>query len=577
MIHYSIQIQNAAAHCFEVCLQLQTSPGERVRLSLPTWIPGSYMIREFSRNITQIQARAEGSAIEISKVSKNRWELTAPTSLVEIRYVVYAWDFSVRAAHLDQTHGFFNNTSLCLRVDEREDQPCLLSIEAPTQLSLGNTNFSKWKLATTLQKKNVGKNGFGTYWASDYDDLIDHPVEMGCFQEVRFDVLGVPHRAIFTGTTDVDLKRIANDLSAICAEQIKFFEPKTHRAPFNEFLFMTHVSADGYGGLEHRSSTALHCARNDLPHSDLEKTSAGYRQFLGLCSHEYFHSWNVKRIKPKAFTPYRLNEEAFTSLLWIFEGFTSYYDDLLLFRSGCITEQDYFDLLAKTIDRVHSEPGRLIQSVADSSYDSWIKYYRQDENSPNALISYYTKGALIALCLDLTIRQQTKYQRSLDDVMRMLWNEFGKQGIGLGEDQFADVVQRATGCKLNKEIVRWAYKPGELPVRELLQLAGLNWTEKLEPTPDLGLKLVQRGSELVVATAYKGRSGQNAGVSAQDILVAIDGLRATDASVKNWLARKQPGARVELTVFRKDELMRFEVRLGKPLVNSVQLSKLLTK
>ncbi len=574
MIHYSIQIQNAAAHCFSVRLQFTTQPGERVGLSLPTWIPGSYMIREFSRNIMQIDARAGQRNVAVSKTSKNRWELTALSDSIEIRYVVYAWDFSVRAAHLDQTHGFFNNTSLCISVDGRTDQPCQLTINAPTEQSLGSPNFSKWKLATTLQKQKVRANGFGTYIATDYDDLIDHPVEMGCFQEISFDVLGVPHRAIFTGTTDVDLKRIAEDLTTICAEQIKFFEPKSHQAPFKEYLFMTHVSAEGYGGLEHRSSTALHCARNDLPNEALNKTSTGYRQFLGLCSHEYFHSWNVKRIKPKVFTPYRLDEENFTSLLWIFEGFTSYYDDLLLLRAGSITQQEYLDLLAKTIDRVHSEPGRLIQSVADSSYDSWIKYYRQDENSPNALISYYTKGSLVALCLDLTIRQQTNQRYSLDDVMRQLWNDYGKGGIGLGEDEFATVVLRATGCKLNNEIVRWAYKPGELPVKALLETSGIQWTEKLEAAPDLGLKLVQRGSELVVASAYSGRPGQVAGVSAQDIVVAIDGLKATDVTVKNWLGRQRAGARVQLTVFRRDELMNFSIKLGKPLVSSVQLTKL---
>jgi predicted metalloprotease with PDZ domain len=575
MIHYSIQIQDAAAHCFSVRLQFTTQPGERVGLSLPTWIPGSYMIREFSRNITQINARAGQSNVAIAKISKNRWELIALSDSVEIRYVVYAWDFSVRAAHLDQTHGFFNNTSLCISVDGRTDQPCQLTINAPTEQSLGSPNFSKWKLATTLQKQKVRANGFGTYIANDYDDLIDHPVEMGYFQEISFDVLGVPHRAIFTGTTDVDLKRIAKDLTTICAEQIKFFEPKSHQAPFKEYLFMTHVSAEGYGGLEHRSSTALHCARNDLPNEGLNKTSAGYRQFLGLCSHEYFHSWNVKRIKPKVFTPYRLDEENFTSLLWIFEGFTSYYDDLLLLRAGSITQQEYLDLLAKTIDRVHSEPGRLIQSVADSSYDSWIKYYRQDENSPNALISYYTKGSLVALCLDLTIRQQTGQRHSLDDVMRLLWTDYGKRGVGLGEDEFATVVLRATGCKLNKEIVRWAYKPGELPVRVLLEATGVQWTEKLEVAPDLGLKLVQRGSDLVVASAYSGRPGQLAGVSAQDIVIAIDGLKATDVTVKNWLGRQRAGTRVQLTVFRRDELMNFSIKLGKPVVSAVQLTKLM--
>ncbi len=565
MIHYSIAIRNAAAHYFSVELTCPAKRGEVIELSLPVWIPGSYMVREFSRNITQLQALCDETPVAVTKTSKNNWQLVATGEVVTVIYTVYAWDFSVRAAHLDQTHGFFNNTSLCLAILGRQDQAC--------EITIVNSGFPHWKLATTLTQKKIQRNGFGTYQAANYDELIDHPVEMGDFKEIKFDVLGIPHRAIFTGTSDVDLKRIAADLTAICAEQIKFFEPKTKKAPFAEYLFMTHVSTDGYGGLEHRSSTALHCARNDLPHKAMDHSSAGYRQFLGLCSHEYFHSWNVKRIKPAAFIPYDLTRENYTSLLWIFEGFTSYYDDLLLLRAGCITQAEYFDLLAKTISRVDSEPGRQIQSIADSSYDSWIKYYRQDENSPNALISYYTKGSLVALCLDLTIRQQSKGKYSLDDVMRLLWNEFGKNGVGLGEDQFADVVYRSTECKLGREIIRWAYKTGPLPVRELLESIGVRWVEKTETSVDLGLKLAQRGADLVVATAYTDRPGQLAGLSAQDIIVAIDGLKGSEASVKQWLSRKKPGDSVKITAFRRDELKQFLVKLGKPITSSITLSR----
>jgi predicted metalloprotease with PDZ domain len=570
MIRYQVGVQDAAAHLFGVTVVVPTQPNTPVQFDFAAWIPGSYLLREFAKHIVgaidcvELHPNGRFKKRALTQTDKNTWTITPTTHALQLRYTVYAWDFSVRAAHLDQSHAFFNCTSLCMRVATQPDSAVELSITPPND---------HWKVATTLPKVKTNKQGFGTYRADSFDDLIDYPVEMGNFVQINFTAQNVPHRAVFTGVALFDQQRLASDLAKICAEQIRFFEPRSKLAPFDQYLFMTQVSAEGYGGLEHRNSTALHCARNDLPsHGMGINPSVGYRQYLGLCSHEYFHAWNVKRIKPAAFAPYDLARENYTSLLWIFEGFTSYYDDLFLLRSGVISKNDYFDLLAQTITRVLSEPGRFKQSIAQSSFDAWTKYYRQDENSSNSLISYYTKGSLVALCLDITIRTQTRGAKSLDDVMRLLWQR-AKQGIYLGENDFASWVRDATGCNLNNQIRRWAYLPGDLPLQELLEQAGVSWQSNLEPHPSLGLKLVQRGPDLVAAGVAHGGVGHKAGVSANDIIVAADGLRMNDKAIKSLLMRKKAGDRLTLTLFRRDELKTMSLVLGAPALASIKLSQ----
>ncbi len=372
--------------------------------SLPAWIPGSYMIREFARNIVRIRAEADGVPCALEKLDKHTWRAAAVRGarVLSVHYQVYAWDLSVRTAHLDTTHGFFNGTSVFLAVAGRSDAPCVVTIERP-EGEIGRD----WKLVTALPPEH-GRPGqacrFGRFRAADYDELIDHPVEMGRFTLARFEAAGVPHDIALTGRHDCDLERLCADLRRVCEWQIALFGTP---APVDYYVFLTMVVGEGYGGLEHRASTALICSRAELPWKGMEGLPEGYKSFLGLCSHEYFHTWNVKRIKPAAFTPYDLARENHTRLLWAFEGFTSYYDDLALVRSGVIGIDDYLGLLGKTIANVLRGSGRLKQSVAESSFDAWTKYYRQDENAPNAIVSYYAKGALIALALDLQLRAGT--------------------------------------------------------------------------------------------------------------------------------------------------------------------------
>jgi predicted metalloprotease with PDZ domain len=336
---------------------------------------------------------------------------------------------------------------------------------------------ARWRVATSLpeaagEKGAAERYGFGLYRADSYDDLIDHPVEMGTFTLGEFEACGVPHAVAITGRHDCDMGRLLADLKPVCERQIRLFgEP----APMSRYVFLTTAVGDGYGGLEHRASTALLCSRADLPHVGMDEATDGYRQFLGLCSHEYFHTWNVKRIKPAAFVPYRLAEENYTRLLWAFEGFTSYYDDLMLVRSQRIGLDDYLKLLAKTITQVHKGSGRHKQSVAESSFEAWTKYYRQDENSPNAIVSYYTKGALVALLLDLRLRAESHGARSLDTLMQALWQRHGQTGIGVAEDGIFALAAELGGEALAGWLQELVEGTAELPSSRRCAVWASNW------------------------------------------------------------------------------------------------------
>ena len=567
LVRYSLDLYRPEAHLLRVTLTV-AADGEALRFALPAWIPGSYLIRDFARNLVRIEARAGQRAVKLTKLDKHTWAAPAVRGEITLEYEVYAWDLSVRAAHFDRTHAFFNGTSVFLRVLGREDWPCQVDLRASTDPEL-----SDWRVATALPSargaQGAKRYGFGLYEACDYDELIDHPVEMGHFALGHFEAGGARHDVAVTGEVpNLDMPRLCRDLAQVCEAQVRLFEPRQAQAPVDRYVFLVSAVGDGYGGLEHRASTALLCSRRDLPTRTMGDASEAYRGFLGLASHEYFHTWNVKRIKPAAFVPYPLDRECTTELLWIFEGFTSYYDDLMLVRSGLLTHAQYLQGLAKTITDVLRAPSRLRQSVAQSSFDAWTKYYRPDENTPNAVVSYYAKGALVAFCLDLQIRRATRGKHSLDDVMRHLWRTLGRdfyrgRAQGLAEDAFAQAVLAATGVDLQQAIADFAYSTKPLPLEEALEFAGCSLTAAPESeAPDLGLKTKTVDGGLVVATAYDDGAAMRAGISAGDTLVAIEQLRVDARNLQESLGRYRVGDTVRVHAFRRDELKEFSVRLA---------------
>ena len=578
-IRYTIAPHHPEAHLFRVsCTVADPDPAGQI-FRLPAWIPGSYMIREFSRNIVTLHAESDGKAVAVEKIDKHTWRVVPPRRCgsLTLEYEVYAWDLSVRAAHLDQTHGFFNGTSVFLAVAEREHDPCIVDIRSPEGKA-----FANWKVATTLPPARGEKGcaralGFGCYRASDYDELVDHPVEMGTFTHAVFEAGGVSHEIAITGRHDCDTDRLCADLAKICTWHIDLFG---RPAPIDRYLFLTMIVGDGYGGLEHCASTALLASRKDLPWAGMKELPDAYKTFLGLCSHEYFHTWNVKRIKPAAFVPYDLATENYTRLLWAFEGFTSYYDDLALVRAGAISVDDYLALLAKTITNVLRGTGRLKQSVAESSFDAWTKFYRQDENAPNAIVSYYAKGALIALALDLKLRAGSGGRRSLDDVMRLLWQRHGRTGLGVGEEDVFDLVAEVAagaveggGRPLADWLRRTVSGTADLPLARLLRNFDIEYrAEPAATAPVLGVKLATDGGEAKLAHVFDGGPAQSAGLSAGDTLVAIDGLKVGATTLDAMLARRKTGDRVSIHAFRRDELVHFDVELAAPSADVIKLS-----
>ena len=583
-IIYSIAASDLAGHMFKVTLTVKSPAAIGQVLSLPAWIPGSYMIREFSRNIVSIRAESEGKAVALAKLDKHSWQAAPCKGALTLEYDVYAWDLSVRAAHLDQNHGFFNGTSVFLRVLGQEAEPHEVHIVQPKDAAC-----KTWRVATTLPELKAKRYGFGSYQAANYDELIDHPVEMGDFALATFKAHGVPHDIVVTGKVpNLDLDRLCRDLKAICETQIAFFEPKTKKAPMDRYVFMTMAVGDGYGGLEHRASTALICARADLPTTASSSTEIGegYLKFLGLCSHEYFHTWNVKRIKPAAFAPYNLQAENYSPLLWLFEGFTSYYDDLMLVRAGLIDEAAYFKLLGKTVNSVLRGSGRSKQSVADSSFDAWGKYYRQDENAPNAIVSYYTKGSLIALALDLTIRSKTGGAQSLDDVMQALWQRYGRdfyQGTGNKEGKGRGVTpaevealfDEISGTRMKPFFERYIRGTDDVPLARLLAPFGVKYSDaRKAEKPSLDVNLGRDGNDAKLAQVHQGGAAHQAGLSAGDVLVALDGLRVTGnpANLDALLSRHAVGAEVAIHAFRRDELLSFTAVLQGDRVPGVSMA-----
>ncbi len=570
MIEYYVKPINPNGHLFSItcCVNAPSESGHV--LSLPNWIPGSYMIRDFSKNIIQISAKDEnGQQIPLEKVNKSQWKTPAIKKSLQVDYLVYAWDLSVRAAHLDQKHGFFNGTSLFLSIKGMEDQVHDMVVEAPDAFT--------WRLATAMTPISIDAHGFGRYRSDSYDEVIDHPVEMGTFASVSFLAYGVPHEMVFTGNVDhIDLERIAVDVKKICEAEIDFFG---HPAPVERYVFMTMVVGDGYGGLEHRASTALVASRNDLPLRGEDEISDAYLQFLGLCSHEYFHTWNVKRITPSHFVPFDLSQEQNTELLWFFEGVTSYYDDLFLLNSGLITQERYLSLLARTMTVVHRGQGRLRQSVADSSFDAWNKFYKQDENAANSIVSYYTKGALIALCLDLMIRQYSENKNSLADLMRSLWLSYLKGQRGITQSEIERNAEHLAGRSLQAFFQQAVFGTEDLPLNALLLNAGVSLSWGAVPAGDematkpqssksnnvgayFGARFKSEQGFVKVLSVVENGPAQLAGVSAGDLLISVSGIKATSNQLKTCLQRSCPGMLLNVLGFRRDELMSYEITLG---------------
>ncbi|HMQ03638.1 MAG TPA: PDZ domain-containing protein [Pyrinomonadaceae bacterium] len=542
-IHYSVAMTKPWTHLLEVEMRLRWANGPRqVELKMPVWTPGSYLVREYARHVQGFSVSA-GSPLQWRKINKNTWQVDVNGSReITVAYRVYSNELTVRTNELNDEHAFWNNTALLLYPDGHLGAPSTITVRP----------YKNWKVATGLQKVAGAEN---TFRAENFDILYDAPFEVSDFKEVSFVVRGKPHRIVVTGEGNYDLNLMASDFAKIAEECIKLFG----ELPLENYLFI--INLRGGGGLEHLNSTALQWNRFGF------KPRSRYISFLNLVAHEYFHLWNVKRIRPDVLGPFDYEKENYTKLLWVAEGITSYYEGILLLRAGLISDAEFLSGKADLIEALQARPGRFETSLEEASFDTWIKFYRQDENAVNNQISYYDKGEIVGMLLDITIRTSSTGRRSLDDVFRLLYNDHFKKGRNFSPADFQRASEQMAGRSLDEFFSKYVRGREEIDYDEILSGIGLrmNVTEPNRDRAFIGADLSEDAGRLTVRTVPSNTPAYEQGLNVGDQIVAIDGFRTSQTFLQSYLGEKRPNDRVKLTVFRFDRLREIDFLLGSDL------------
>lgn len=556
MVSYHIQLLDLSAHLLRVTMQFDSQPDGLLRL--PAWIPGSYMVRDFAKHIITINAQSEAQPLPLTQIDKQTWQYQHQADhQIKLSYDLYAFDLSVRANYLSSEILVLNPAASCLEVVGLSETEQQLVIELAPQVA-------NWRIACALHPFAAAPElTLSIFTAKNYLQLIDSPLLAGALELVSFELSGIPHHLVFAGAYQADLARIAADLAPICQQQIDVFGGLP--AEVEQYWFLNWAVDKGYGGLEHQHSTLLMMNKFDLPNPQLPSVmSEDYQNYLALCSHEYFHLWWVTRAKPSELMPYRLDGEQYTNQLWLYEGFTSYFDDLSLVRSGKISIAQYLQTLSQTITRVGRAPSNLVQSLTESSFTAWTKFYKQDENAQNAVVSYYAKGSLVALCLDAALRLRGFV---LQDLMRMFYREFST--VGSCEHRiFALLFELTHDQSLVEDFRSWITTPRPLPLRDSLQTLGVDFqlraassaadlsgAKTFDVVPrDLGFTYDAKPEGLVVLSVRHQSPAQLAGIANQDVIVAVDGFKATEHNIQQVLHRYPLGTVLPMHLFRQQRL-----------------------
>ncbi|MFT6398400.1 MAG: putative metalloprotease with PDZ domain [Bradymonadia bacterium] len=530
MIAYHVEVSAPDTHCATVTVTVPNVKTGAV-FSIPAWTPGSYLLREFARYLDEPTAAIDGRDVACAKTAKGTWEVAGSGTLT-IRYSFYGHELTVRTPHIDQSHAYFLGTNALVYVHGMEADEHQVSLTMP----------DGWDVFCALPNRD------GAWIAEDYDVLGDTPFECGPDHVVHeFEALGVPHRFIFWGADAVtlDLPKLEADTRALIETNAKTFDGSL---PYKNYDFVFHIAAGLRGGLEHLNSTVL---ATPWKYFDTEK---GYKEMLELISHEHFHVWNVKRIRPAALGPFDYQNENYTTGLWVVEGFTSYFDALNCVRAGVVDGAHYIGRLGEDLTKFAKLPGRKKQTVAQASWDAWIRLYRPDENSPNRTVSYYLKGALVSLALDLEIRNQTEGKHELRDVMALLWRDFLDTGAGYADDSIPQAIRRATGVNAAELVANLVHTTQDPDFDSLLESHGLELNREGPEDPWLGIALsaTQDGARVSHVRADGPQFG--GGVYPGDILVAIDGRRVTVESMPAIASRLKPNKAVTAHLFRRDQL-----------------------
>ena len=563
MCTYTISMPAPHTHLFHLTIALDGLVGPQVDLVLPSWTPGSYMIREFARHVQGFAAStADGAPLPWQKSAKDMWCIaTGGAAQVTVQYQVYANDLTVRTSQLDGSHGYFNGANVFMYVPGRTNEQLRLIVETPPG----------WQVSTGLTPlPNAAQtDAHHAFTALDYDELLDCPVECGTQRLLSFTVDAIPHQIALWGHGNADEARLVADTKRIVETQRTFFGG----LPYAHYTFLLHLTDGKGGGLEHRNSVTNQIDRWSF------RTERSYERYLALTSHELFHAWNVKRLRPAPLGPFNYRVENYTRLLWLAEGATSYYDELLLVRAGLMRPERYLEHLAERMVALQNQPGRHMQSLEQSSFDAWIKFYRPDEHSTNTSISYYVKGNLVCLLLDMQIRAQTGGTRSLDDVLRLLFARYPANGPGIPEDGgVLDAVETVAGTgdgQYRAFFARYIAGTEELDYAGALATVGIEprWSRR-GPQAWLGLSFKRQGGRTLVATVRADGPATPAGVYADDELLALDGWRVNEERLNARLAEHSPGTVVRLTLFRGDALIEVPVTLAEAPADALELALL---
>lgn len=567
-IAFTVSLPKPHTHMLDVELRVKHGPGDPVAseesLVLPVWTPGSYLVREFERHVQDFAATdAAGKPLRWEKSNKDTWRITTNGAREwQVTYRVYANELSVRTSEVNSNHAFWNNATLLMYLEGFLNVPATLHVLAP----------QPWQVATGLPPVPGQKN---TFRAANFDILYDSPVEVSNFKTISFEVKGVPHRIVIDGEGNYDPEKMRADVKKIVETEVELMGGEI---PYHDYTFILHLRSNTGGGLEHLNSTALGYPRFGFvldrtdgvnsagPNATMART---YRGFLSLVAHEFFHLWNVKRIRPDALGPFDYTKENYTRSLWVAEGITDYYARLVLRRAGLVSDKEFLRETARAIQNLQNTPGRLAMSVEDASFDSWIKYYRQDENSVNSQVDYYDKGAILGLLLDLEIRRRSSGAKSLDDVMHYLYAEFYKKNRNYTPADFQQACELMAGSSLEQFFANYVRGREELDYDAAFAAAGLRLdkTAALDGSPAankayLGADLVQEGERLTVRRVFEGSPAYEQGLNAGDQIVALNNMRASKEFVEARIAEKRPGDLVTLSIFRSDDLSILLIKLG---------------
>lgn len=540
-LHYELSMPEPHNHYYEVTMRVNNVNQNYLDFKMPVWTPGSYLIREFSRNVLDVQAEENNKSLVVKKINKNTWRVSGITNSVNLTYKVYAYELSVRTSFLDASHGFVLGTSVFMFVEGYQDLPVTLQV----------IPYKNWnQISTGLQETDDKWN----YRAENYDFLVDSPLEIGNHEQIRFEAAGVNHEIAMYGEGNYDSEKLRKDMARIVEVSTRVFGEN----PNQKYVFIVHNLHRRGGGLEHLNSTTLQVKRwNYQPFSS-------YLGYLGLVAHEYFHLWLVKRIRPKALGPFNYDEENYTHLLWVMEGFTSYYDELLLNRADFISDSEYLSRLSRSISSLENQPGNFVQPVAMASFDAWIKAYRPDEQSPNVTISYYTKGAVLAALLDLEIIHQSNGKRNLDDVLRFLYQEYyQKLDRGFTNQEFQEAVEKIAGKKLEDFFQNYVFGAKSIDYSKFLEYAGLELMNVNEDSqePALGVKTRNNGGGLIVQNVTDGSAAHKGGINVDDEIIAVNGYRVDQSLLSKIISEKTPQEEIEVLINRRGVIQTLDITL----------------